>query len=159
MGPELKPFGSDNQPKKLCTGRPRQKRELAVAEASEPAGRNRLFLPKDDSLSRKGFSSSTSAKRSWQHIVAHVKFSLSGSWTRQIILFQSFNRETLSARGQGFIRFTKLRFETSFRENMADESINNSVDGVTSWNSDKMKGLHGCKARNFPRQSEVNFHD
>ena len=43
MGPELKPFGGDFQPVKSCTGRPRQKRELAVAEASEPAGRNLNF--------------------------------------------------------------------------------------------------------------------
>ena len=41
MGTELKPIGGDLQPVKACTGRSRQKRELAVAEASEPAGRNR----------------------------------------------------------------------------------------------------------------------
>ena len=102
MGTELKPIGGDFQPVKSCTGRPRQKRELAVAEASEPAGRNRLFPPKDDSLSGKTFSSSRPAKHSWQHIVAHVK--LSGSWTRQISLFQKFQL----ARGQDLS--TMLRF-------------------------------------------------
>ena len=123
MGTELKPFGSDFQPVKSCTGRPRQKRELAVAEASEPAGRNRLFLPKDDSLSRKTFSSSRPAKHSWQHIVAHVKFSLSGSWTRQIILFQSFNWQEAKICSPCYVLFTKVTFWylilDTFRESMA----------------------------------------
>ena len=65
---------------------------------------NRLFLPKDDSLSGKTFSSSRPAKHSWQHIVAHVKFTVSGSWTRQISLFQKLQL----ARGQDL--FTMLRF-------------------------------------------------
>ena len=64
MGTELKPIGGDFQPEKECIGRPRQKRELAVAEASEPAGQNRLFPPKDDSLSGKTFLSSRPAKHS-----------------------------------------------------------------------------------------------
>ena len=120
MGTELKPFGGDFQPVKSWR---EEKRELAVAEASEPAGRNRLFLPKDDSLSGKTFSSSRPAKHSWQHIVAHVSLVDLGLGPDRSVFFKSFNWQEAKTCPPCYVLFTKVTFWylilDTFRESMA----------------------------------------